>query len=174
MSLGGEHWDKPALGLVEYNGSGTNNNIVDVRGCAKDFAAAPIIYDPEDPNPNRRFKVAFDCGQYNKRLSMAFSSDGLVWTEPVQNPVGSYTEMSRLIRFNGCYYVNGHGGFHFGMSRELITYASYSFEDWTQTSCRGFQRDRLPALEIANIATRGVAGEQVHLGAGLWDRGNII
>ena len=173
VSRDGVHWEKPALGLVEYNGS-TDNNLVDLQGGADNVSAAPILFDPEDPDPNRRFKVAFECGAYDKRLSVAFSPDGLRWTESVPNPVGSYTEMSGLIRFNGCYYVNGHGGFHFGMSRELITYASYDFEDWTQASCRGFQRDRLPALEIANVATRGVAGEQVHLGAGLWDRGNII
>ena len=108
------------------------------------------------------------------QLSVAYSADGLRWTESPNNPVGGYMEMTGIIRHNGCYYVNGHGGAHFSVARNLITYASYDFEHWTQASCLGFYRDRLPILAMQDIASRGVAGEQVHLGAGLWDRGNVI
>ncbi|MAG35457.1 MAG: hypothetical protein CL878_04315 [Dehalococcoidia bacterium] len=169
----GVHWDKPALGLVEYDGS-TQNNVIGLRGGANDFASHCVIEDPQDPDPNRRFKITFQCREYSSRLAVAYSPDGLRWTESPHNPVGSSIELTGLIRHNGCYYVNGHGGFHFGMARNLITYASYDFEHWTEASCLGFRRDRVPQLSIADVAMQGTAGEQVHLGAGLWDRGNVI
>ena len=173
VSRDGVHWEKPPLGLVDYNGS-TQNNLVALRGGTSDLLSTAVLYDPDDPDPNRRFKVAFECRQYDKLLSVAFSPDGLHWTESPHNPVGPMLEMSGLIRFNGCYYVNGHGGFHFGTAREVVTAASYDFEHWTQASALGFQRDRLPLLDLIGIPTGRNAGEQAHLGAGLWDRGNAI
>ena len=173
VSRDGLHWEKPALGLVEYNGS-TRNNLVALRGGACDLLAVPVLHDPDDPDPRRRFKLAFECREYDKLLSVAFSPDGLRWTESPHNPVGPMLEMSGVIRFNGCYYVNGHGGFHFGTPRELVTCASYDFEHWTEATALGLHRDRLPLLDMAGIAAGGNSGEQVHLGAGLWDRGNVI
>ncbi|MAG37564.1 MAG: hypothetical protein CL878_15110 [Dehalococcoidia bacterium] len=173
ISRDGVHWVRPALGLVEYNGSRANN-LIDFREGRAGLAAFPILYEPDDPDPDRRFKVAFECGEYQAKVSVAFSPDGLRWTESPHNPGGAGMEMTGLIRFNGCYYINGHGGFHFGVARNLITYASYDFEHWTQASCLGFYRDRLPIQEMADIRTRSTGGEQVHLGAGLWDRGNVI
>ena len=173
VSRDGVHWEKPALGLVEYNGS-TQNNLVGLRNGACDLLSVPVLYDPDDPDPQRRYKVAFECREYEKLLSVAFSPDGLRWTESAHNPVGPMLEMSGVIRFNDCYYINGHGGYHFGTARELVTCASYDFEHWTEATARGFRRDPLPLLDMAGITTSRNAGEQVHLGAGLWDRGNVI
>lgn len=172
-SQDGVHWERPDLGLIEFDGS-TANNLVDLLGGARGIVALPMLYEPDDPDPNRRYKVAFECGQYAGQLSVAYSADGFRWTESPNNPVGGYMEMTGIIRHNGCYYVNGHGGAHFSVARNLVTYASYDFEHWTQASCLGFYRDRLPVLAMQDIASRGTAGEQVHLGAGLWDRGNVI
>ena len=159
---------------MDYHGS-ARNNMVDLRGGAPDVLAMPVLHDPDDPDPERRFKLAFECRGYeNKSLAVAFSPDGLRWTESPRNPVGPMLELSGIIRFNGCYYVNGHGGFHFGTPRDLVTCASYDFEHWTEATVLGFQRDRLPLLDMAGVATGGNSGEQVHLGAGLWDRGNVI
>ena len=178
----GVHWDKPALGLVAYDGS-TQNNIIGLRNGANDFESICVIEDPQDPDPNRRFKTTFQCDEYGvehqllhgrRGLGVAYSPDGLRWTGSPHNPVGSPIELTGLIRHNGCYYVNGHGGFYYGIHRNLITYASYDFEHWTQASCLGFQRDRVAMLDFANVTTSYNAGEQVHLGAGLWDRGNVI
>ena len=173
VSRDGVHWEKPALGLVEYNGS-TQNNLVGFRNGACDLLSVPVLYDPDDPDPQRRYKVAFECREYEKQLSVAFSPDGLRWTESAHNPVGPMLEMSGVIRFNDCYYINGHGGYHFGTARELVTCASYDFEHWTEATARGFRRDPLPLLDMAGITTSRNAGEQVHLGAGLWDRDNVI
>ncbi|MDP6777536.1 MAG: hypothetical protein QGI83_12310 [Candidatus Latescibacteria bacterium] len=170
-SRDGVTWEKPKLGLVEYNGS-KENNIVDLRGGRCDLEALPILYDPEDPDPDRRFKTAFESSGYQEKVAVAYSPDGLRWTESPNNPVAPNLEQTGLIKFNGCYYVNGQGGSHYGMGRRLVTFASYDFENWTEASCLGFQRGNLPPRPIeTHVST---AGEQAHLGAGLWDRGNVI
>ena len=171
VSKDGENWVKPKLGLVEYNGN-KDNNIVDLLGGRCQLSALPIIHDPDDPDPNRRFKVAFESSVYSEKIAVAYSPDGLRWTESPNNPVAPNLEQTGLIKHNGCYYVNGQGGNHYGLGRKLVTYASYDFEHWTEASCVGHRRDNLPPRPLETHAS--TAGEQVHLGAGLWDRGNVI
>ena len=172
-SIDGRNWEKPQLGLIKYDGN-TANNAVDLFNGECDLVCGPIIFDPEDSDPDRRFKGAFWTRRYRGKVAVAYSPDGLHWKESPANPRGGYIEQSGLIRHNGCYYLNGHGGgLHFGPVRNLVTYASYDFEHWTLASCLGYQRDREPA-EASYQHACGTAGEQVHLGAGLWDRGNII
>jgi hypothetical protein len=36
-------------------------------------AANPVIYDPEDPDPKRRFKMAFETEKYQNALAVAYS-----------------------------------------------------------------------------------------------------
>jgi len=174
-SRDGIHWEKPQLGIVEWQGS-RDNNIVDVLGGEPRIAAHLILYDPEDPDPDRRYKMCFESGIYDNKLAVAFSADGLRWTEYPNNPVGPPLEPGGVIKFNGCYYVNGQDDFgghgaHYGWTRKMVSFASYDFERWTQCSCLGFRRDNLsPRPE----PTGWNQGEEVHLGAGLWNRGNVI
>ena len=170
VSGDGVNWEKPRLGLVEYNGN-TRNNIVDIQGGRCVLASTPIIYDPEDPDSGRRFKMNFESQDYNDRFAVAYSPDGLRWTESSRNPVGPWLEQSGLIKFDGGYYVNGQGGSHYGALRTMVTFASYDFEDWTQSSCLGFRRDSIPPRPLA---THWNTDEEVHMGAGVWDRGNVI
>jgi hypothetical protein len=170
ISRDGLVWTKPKLGLVEFNGSKANN-IVNIRGGRCEFAAIPIICDPADPDSERRYKMCFESWCYANKLAVAFSPDGLNWTEPPNNPVGPNLEHTGLIRFGNCYFVNGHGGSHFGWTRKMVTHVSYDFELWSQGSALSFRRDRVPPRQIA---TEWNSGEEVHLGAGLWHRGNVI
>lgn len=175
LSRDGVHWERPNLGLVEYGGS-RQNNIADLAGGRCVLSALPVIRDAQDLDPARLYKATFESGLYGNRLAVAFSADGLRWTLPPHNPVGEPMEQTGLIRFDGCYYVNGQDEFgwhgtHFGRARKLVTFASYDFETWTRASCLGFRRDDLPprqAMHDWNTA------EEVHLGAGLWDRGHVI
>ena len=123
-STDGSHWLKPKLGLVEYNGSKANN-IVNIRGGRAEIVAIPMIFDPEDPDARRRYKIAFECGAYNNHVAVAFSPDGFNWTESPKNPVAGALEQTGLIRFQGCYYLNGQGGWHYGPDRKIVTHASY-------------------------------------------------
>jgi hypothetical protein len=170
VSADGVTWHKPKLGLVEHNGD-RDNNLVDLLGGEGSLSALPILHDPDDPDPSRRFKSAFESGRYGNCLAVGFSPDGLRWTVPEWNPVAPMLEQTGLIRYNGCYYVNGQGGRHFGPGRKLVTFASYDFEHWTQATCLGFRRDSLPPRPMRYEWN---AGEEVHLGAGLWDRGNVL
>ena len=175
VSEDGVHWEKPSLGLVEYNG-GKDNNIIDLFDGQPVLTSCPILYDPDDPDPGRRFKMAIECSLYINKLAVAFSPDGLRWTESPHNPVAPAQETGSVVKVDGCYYVVsqdelGHHGSHYGIARKMITFASYDFEIWTQTSCLGFRRDQIPprpTLLDHNMA------EEAHQGAMLWDRGNVI
>ena len=168
-SKDGYHWEKPNLNLVEYAGS-TKNNLVDLMGGKHHVQACVVFYDPDDPEPKRRFKMAFESN--DDRLAVAYSEDGLKWEESPNNPVGPFFEMAGGTKFNGCYYLTGQGvRSHFGQSRELETRISYDFEHWTQCSCLGLRRNNIPPRPMEYYFH---AGEQVHLGAALWNRGNVI
>jgi hypothetical protein len=68
-SKDGINWEKPELGLVEYNGS-KNNNIV-WRGPH----GAGVIKDLHEKDPAKRYKVIF------QGMDVGFSSDGIHWSK---------------------------------------------------------------------------------------------
>ena len=51
-SRDGYTWEKPDLGLVEYQGS-RHNNLVDMLGGAHSIVACVVYHDPDDPDPER-------------------------------------------------------------------------------------------------------------------------
>ena len=75
-------WQKPDLGLVEYQGS-TANNVV-LRGPH----GAGVLKDPREPDTARRYKMFTSLGE--KELAVAFSADGIHWGRflpcPTVNP----------------------------------------------------------------------------------------
>ena len=170
VSKDGIHWEKPKLGLIEYNGS-KQNNILDFMNGEYALAEYVVIHDPEDPDPSRRVsKMVFECGRYNNGISVAYSPDGLRWKESPKNPVGSTIEESGLIRFNGCYYVNGQAGGQWGVGQKMQTFASYDFEHWTRANVISFRRG--PYVESTPEITNTI--EEVHLGAALINKGNVV
>lgn len=169
VSKDGIHWERPKLGLINYNGS-KQNNIVDLMKGEWGISESVVLYEPEDPDPSRRFKMAVETGKYQNHLSVAYSSDGLRWTESPRNPVGPTLEESGLIKYNGCYYVNGQGGRHYGAGRMMVTFASHDFEHWTQASALSFRRG--PITEAEPDRWNNI--EEVHLGASLINRGNVV
>jgi hypothetical protein len=170
VSKDGVHWEKPRLGLVEYNGN-KQNNLIQLLDEKFSLSEGVVIYDPDDKEP-RRFKMVFESGKYNNRVAVAFSPDGLRWTESSRNPVGPWMEESGLIKFNGCYYVNGQGGGLYGSGRvrQMATVASYDFEHWTDACALSFRRGTGGDLRLDRWNT----WEEVHLGSSLMSRGNVI
>ena len=84
----GVHWERPNLGLVEYNGSKDNNLVL------RDAAYGNVIKDTRDPDPERLYKSLFfeardPAGTPNMGdgVSVAFSPDGVHWTKYEGNPV---------------------------------------------------------------------------------------
>lgn len=173
-SSDGRNWDKPELGLVDFYGS-KDNNLVDLIGGRHHVTALVVFHDPDDPDPARRFKMAFESRNYETRLAVAYSPDGVRWTESTNNPVGPRMEQAGGTKFNGMYVVNGQGGRHWTPrahgARKLISHVSYDFEHWTRASVLGFRRDALPPRDTVYGWNRG---PEVHLGAGLWNRGNVV
>ena len=87
ISKDGYHWEKPNLGLYEYQGS-TKNNIIADWG---DPCYFNVIKDLQDPDPQRRYKALGELeGPVANRtggVAIAFSPDGLRWTQYAGNPV---------------------------------------------------------------------------------------
>jgi hypothetical protein len=75
-SRDGLKWEKPVLGLVEFQGH-TRNNLV-VRGPH----GAGVFQDLHDPDPQRRFKMFFRDYEQLRSMAVAFSADGLKWGPP--------------------------------------------------------------------------------------------
>ncbi len=75
-SRDGLHWEKPALGLVEFGGN-TRNNLV-IRGPH----GTGVFVDPADMDATRRFKLFCRASDKVRTMAAAFSPDGYHWTEP--------------------------------------------------------------------------------------------
>jgi len=175
-SRDGIHWQRPNLGLVPFHGSRDNNLASLNGGPFYSDDPAVVLYEPDAADPGRRFKMVFNAARYGMRLAVAFSPDGTHWQEPTGNPRGPWLEPSGVMKWHGAYYLCGHARSTWtpngDWTRVLDTYVSYDFEHWLPTPALGFRRDSLPPRPVAVTGT--VDGEQVHLGASLWNRGNVI
>ena len=78
-SKDGIHWEKPELGLVEFDGNKQNNIVV--RGPS----GAGVHKDLREKNPARRYK-AFYAAQVGYMQLIRFSADGLNWGPEIRCP----------------------------------------------------------------------------------------
>ncbi len=196
-SADGVHWTKPELGLVDFKG-GRKNNICLIEGepfaltRVNDFLS--VLHDPEDPDPARRFKAMFIAhvpydqvaGGMSKvglkeRLVCsavcATSADGLSWKVVGDRPSNAGAERfeaSSLYRFGDFYYTTGQlispwtwrpDGSDAG--RVMLAYRSPDFSHWSQAKAFAFARP-------GQLANPAIKGQQTHMGAGLWNRGNVL
>ncbi len=183
VSKDGVKWSKPTLGLVEYNGGKENNlTCVDDNEAMRGMIVL-VLHDPEDPAPARRFKMIREVTPQRKLA--AVSADGLRWQSVADNKDilgGGNLEPSGLIKFNGAYYIYGHGGpvphpipmrgYMRPQKRMMVTLVSPDFENWTTAGHVCFRRDDLPPRATVDFEYH--RGEQVHLGASVWNRGNVL
>jgi hypothetical protein len=196
-SRDGVTWTKPDLGLVEFNG-GKHNNICLIEGepfsmtRVNDFLS--VLHDPEDPDPSRRYKCAYIAhmpfdevrggrsriGPDERRWGAfvtATSADGLRWKCVGDRPVnagGERFEVSGLYRFGDFYYGTGQllspwswrpDGSQVG--RDMLAYRSPDFTRWSKAKAFSFARP-------GQLANPPVKGQQMHMGAGIWNRGNVL
>ena len=169
-SKDGYHWEKPNLGLVEYGGNKDNNLVA----LGSSVAACIVFFEPDCPEASRRFKMVFE-GKFGLFISVAYSADGFTWVESPHNPKTHVKfEPAGGVKWKGAYYITGQGGVNWAPDgwRNLVTHMSYDFENWTELTALGFRRDALPPRPATSRG--GTDGEQVHLGAALWNRGNVI
>ncbi len=77
----GIHWEKPNLGLHEFDGSRENNILIFDKH-------SPTVIIDEAADPAERYKMAgWDWTQEQFGYWVAHSADGLVWNEYPVNPV---------------------------------------------------------------------------------------
>lgn len=181
-STDGIHWTKPNLGLVEFRGS-KNNNAVLIEPTDHPYSRPvdfnAVLYDPKDPDPSRRYKMAYIVFDLKRRFSPvvnAVSADGLRWklvnTEPYTR---GHFENTALVRFKDEYYTSGQNIYPFGgnladgtpAGRVMTVLRSPDFKKWSPDRVIAFHRDIYESAPEA-------LGEEVHMGAGLWNRGNVI
>ena len=74
VSTDGIGWDKPDIGLVEFDGDKRNNLLV------REIHGAGVFKDYRETDPARRYKM-FHCG--NPQMEVVFSADGLHWDDPI-------------------------------------------------------------------------------------------
>lgn len=198
-STDGVHWTKPELGLVELNGN-TKNNICLIESDPFSLSRVndylTVLHEPNDPDPQRRYKCAFiahlpfeevrggrsPIGPDEKRWGStvcATSADGLRWKvvgDRPANAAGERFEVSGLYRFGNFYYATGQlispwtwlpDGREVG--RAMLAYRSPDFEHWSRAKALSFVRP----IQLTTT-DKPLEGEQTHMGAGLWNRGNVL
>ena len=196
-STDGVHWIKPDLGLVEHNGS-THNNICLIDGRPKSLTLVndflSILYEPDEPDPSRRYKATYiahlpydeiiggmsKVGVKERRVGSfvcATSADGLRWQVVGDRPMnarGERFEVSSLYRFGKFYYATGQlispwtwrpDGTDIG--RVMLAYRSPDFVSWSAATALSFARP-------GQLTNPPQEGQQLHMGAGLWNRGNVL
>lgn len=199
-SKDGVHWTKPDLGLVDFNGNKKNNIcLIQTTGDAphsltrvNDFLS--VLHEPEDPDPARRYKCSYiahlpfdevrggrsSIGPNERRwgaMVCATSADGLSWKVVGDRPVnagGERFEVSSLYRFGDFYYSTGQllspwawrpDGSDVG--RVMMAYRSPDFISWSKAKALSYARP-------GQLSQPPVKGQQMHMGAGLWNRGNVM
>lgn len=91
ISRDGYRWEKPELGIYDYNGS-KRNNILAAFDRKIDLTFNNVIKDPHETDPRKRFKAfgELENGQpanTNGGVAIAFSPDGIHWDLYPHNPV---------------------------------------------------------------------------------------
>lgn len=196
-STDGVNWVKPELGLVEFNGN-KRNNICLIEGTPQsltrinDFLS--VLYEPQDTDPKRRYKAVYiahvpyddikgglsNIGAKEKTPCVtiaATSADGLSWKVVGDRPAdagGERFEVTSIYRFRDFYYSTGQliapwawlpDGKDAG--RVIMVYRSSDFETWSKAKAFGFARP-------GQLTNPPVKGHQTHMGAGMWNRGNVM
>jgi len=181
-SRDGVKWEKPALGLVDFRGS-KQNNLVKIEPADEPFARTndfvSVIRDDEDPDPARRYKMAYIIYSQTDGFSTtatAVSPDGLRWNLANTRPfTKGHFENTSLTRFRGTYYLTGQNVGRIGghlpdgrdAGRAMSAFFSPDFIHWSGGRALSFFRSHVtPAPE--NL------GQELHMGAGIWNRGNVI
>lgn len=190
-------WTKPELGLVEFNGNKKNNICLiesEVPALAKVNDFHSILHEPEDPDPNRRYKAVYiahpefkdvkggrsKIGPDERRWGAfiaATSADGLSWKVVGDRPMNAGNErfeVSGVYKFGNFYYAPGQliepwawrmDGSDAG--RVTLTYRSPDFDHWSDSKALSLAR-------VGQLTSTRVRGQQGHMGMGIWNRGNVL
>ena len=187
----GIQWTRPELGLVEYEGS-RSNNLVLLEPGPLGVINLKVIHDPEDPDPSRQFKMSLHTWwrEGDKKgkgtLAPALSGDGLKWRlgvpgipvdgllpkESMVLPEHHFEAAGGLYKWNGLYHASGQGSRPVfpvdTWGRSVATHRSADFAHWDPTGTLSFVR------EGQYKKVRSGSGEESHEGISVWNRGNVL
>lgn len=153
----GIHWTKPVLRQIEYNGSYENNFISVEPGLTWPANAIEnVVYDPDDPDPSRRFKGLGHC---NGREPIV-SADGIHWHRLNVPKIPSQDESNLFYDRNTRTFIatvkqTGPNG------RAVYLSKSMDFEKWTEPELIFHSDERDQELGRENIKAR-FADQQLH------------
>ncbi len=131
LSRDGVEWEKPFLGLHQYEGTSYNGSPLGTRNNIIPNGVAPVR-DPNDPDPSRRYKAQHHAdGTRNKKKKFAVSPDCFTWewldVPPI--PKGG-TSTCTYDEEKGLFIIMVKRSGPYGRSVCLST--STDFEDWTE------------------------------------------
>ena len=78
----GVSWDRPVLGLIEYNGSKNNNLVFGNKTAGYGIHSARVVHTPWEHDPQRRYKMLLTFVRHKPPrwgFGAAFSPDGIRW-----------------------------------------------------------------------------------------------
>ena len=82
-SKDGVRWDKPSLGIVEFQGSKQNNILFHEYENVTGTPSYWVTKDYAEPDPQKRYKMMLQAWDFRGRSArIAFSPDGIHWTIP--------------------------------------------------------------------------------------------
>lgn len=104
-SKDGVHWEKPSLGLVDWRGSRENNLLFQYAH------GTGVMIDDREEDPGRRFKMVtkVDIPNHGAHMAVAFSADGVHWSEltpwPDHNPTADSHNLPFWNEKEKCYML---------------------------------------------------------------------
>ena len=144
FSEDGIRWEKPDLGLIELDGSRDNNIVMSTS--SHGVHAGGVLLDESETDPSRLYKVFFKKG---KEMAVAFSPDGLEWSEPIPWP--EHTAVGDT--HNNAFWDEEHGRY-VGITR--------GWEDGVRTVQRTESRDFVHWSAPAEILRGRDAHDQIY------------
>lgn len=135
-SKDGIHWDKPALGLIEFAGSKDNNIVYDIH-------SPSVVIDRRESDPNKRYKMIGVSVARHRGLPSsahgywaAYSADGLRWHAYPINPVLPHSDTISMVqhpRTGEFLAFHKRPGKVRGLDRRLVWLsASKDFQSWSE------------------------------------------
>ena len=80
ISADGVTWEKPELGIIDFEGSAANNLVM--RRATHGLHAGGVFKDRREPDPARTYKFIHRNASAG-RMATCFSADGARWSQPV-------------------------------------------------------------------------------------------
>lgn len=146
-SQDGIHWEKPDLGLYEFEGSRKNNILGQFS-----WLYGSVFKDPTGPD-ERRYKITYISSPAGKSgVGLAWSRDGLRWTPSPRGHVMDHITDSadvmfwddRLEKYVGYFRHNNRAPEAKGIPREVWRAETDQIEDWPKPTLN-FRHD--PAVD---------------------------